>query len=105
HRAHELTEIAADALGLVDPRHAIARDRADRKRLRRLGLARRVRVRRTFFFARPDEHALVRAVVARGHAELAADAGLGIDARDDLVVEIEVAPLDVALRGFSAKLG
>ena len=50
------------------------------------------------------EDALVRAVVARGHAQLAADAGLRVDARDELVGEIEVAPLLVAAHGAPAEL-
>ena len=40
-----------------------------------------------------EMNALVRAVPAGGVAELAADAVVFVDARDDLVVEVEVLPL------------
>ena len=71
HRADDLAEVAADALGLVDDRHAAS--------------PLRIRV-----------DALVRAVVAGDHAELAADALVGVDLRDGLVVEVEIAPLGEA---------
>ena len=46
-------------------------------------------------------NALMRAVVAGRHAEVAADAEVGIDLRDRLVVEVEVAPV-VNVRRCSA---
>src|SRR2546423_5326756 len=74
HRADELTEVAAHALRLVDPRHARARDLSDRKRTRRLRRTGRMRMRRTRAIVGAGEDALVRAVLARGDAQLTADA-------------------------------
>src|SRR5581483_2952168 len=70
--ADERAEVAARAVVLEDPRHLDA------------ALVGAVRL----------GDALVRAVPARDVAELAADALLRVDARDDLVGEVEVAPLD-----------
>src|SRR5262249_17512382 len=81
--AHELAQVAADALRLVDPRDAIAGESAHGERFGRLGLAGGVRVGRALALSRAGEDALVRAVVARGHAQMAADAALGVDACDE----------------------
>jgi len=58
-RTHDLTEIATDAFALIDARHA-----------------------RTFRWV----NALVRAVVARGHAELTANALVSVDLRNCFVI-------------------
>src|SRR6185437_14906407 len=48
--------------------------------------------------------ALVGSVPAGGVAKAAADAGFGIDAGDDLVVEVEAAPVGDAVEGASAEV-
>src|SRR4051812_48340958 len=104
NRTHELAEVASDALGLVDPRNAIACELADRERARRLRGADRVGMRRARLVVGAGEDALVRAVVASRHAELTSDTELRIDLRDELVVQIEVTPLLVAGHRAAAEL-
>src|SRR5260221_735646 len=67
-RADEHAEVAADALGFVDDRNAVA-------------------------VAHFKIDALVRAVPRGDVTEFAADAEVGIDLGDDSVIEVEVAPI------------
>jgi uncharacterized protein YprB with RNaseH-like and TPR domain len=91
--AHQLAEVAPDALGLVHPRDPIAGDRADGEGDGGRGGTLGVRVRRSRAILAPGEDALVGAVLAGDDAPLAPDARGSVDAGDELVREVEIAPL------------
>src|SRR5712692_3803213 len=88
-RANQGAEVAPDALLLDDARHvdALAVD---------IGLA------VAGFRVRRD--ALVRAVLTGDVAELASDAEVGANLRDDLVVEVEIAPVHDVGHGAPAEV-
>ena len=86
--AHQLAKVASYTFGLIDPRDAGAGELTDGVGGWSLGDARIVGLRRARAVALAGEDALVRAVLAGRHAELAADALVLVDAGDELVVEV-----------------
>src|ERR1051326_2696678 len=100
YRAHQPAEITSHAFILVDSRNARCRSRSIRKLLRvefrdrrghnsgaaagLHGSRRRLSV---------EMNALVGAVPTRHIAQIAADAFIAIDARDDFVIQIQVLPI------------
>jgi hypothetical protein len=111
HRTHQPAEIASHALVLVDagdPR----RRRAPVRSLRRIQLRDRChrdpraacRFHRLRHCVPLDMDALMRAVPARDVTQIAADAGIAIDARDDLIVQVEMLPVRDRRQTASAEI-
>ena len=102
HRAHQPAQIAAHALGLIHARNARRRSvrpcAACAASSLAIGVTAMLRAAGRFH-ASPatrvavEMDALVRAVPAGDVAEVAADALVAIDARDDLVIQVEMLPL------------